>query len=122
MLAATPILLLLTTTTAVTALNAPAQYKFAHNRLDCPAAHQTKFHGPHGGKWGVLCGWDTQSTTFFKGPYTSLDFEQCILKCGATKDCEIATFTGSCYLKKGARGLGYKRTGDEGHRVAVKLN
>jgi hypothetical protein len=27
------------------------------NQLDCPAAHQSTFTGPMGGKWGILCGW-----------------------------------------------------------------
>lgn len=74
---------------AAAALNAPTQYKIAGNRLDCPAAGQTLFEGPYGGKWGILCGWDTVSTTFYKGPYTGLNFAECILKCGTTKDCDV---------------------------------
>lgn len=27
-----------------------------NNRLDCPAAGGSKYTGPRGGKWGILCG------------------------------------------------------------------
>lgn len=56
-------------------------------------------------------------------------FEEYILKCGCAKfDCNIATYTaggapgaGTCYLKKSAKGLGYKKTGNKASKVAIFL-
>lgn len=32
------------------------QYVPKGNRLDCPGAGGSKYTGPRGGKWGILCG------------------------------------------------------------------
>lgn len=96
-------------------------FKAAHNKLDCPAAQGTKFTGPQGGEWGILCGWDTHSKTFHWGPVYDLTFEQCILECGSLDGCEVATYTGTCYLKQSAKGKGYVNVGGP-VRAAVKLN
>ena len=45
-----------------------------------------------------------------------------ILLCGAIDDCRIATYNGACYLKKSARGKGYKHTGSDVTWAAVKVN
>ena len=55
------------------------------------------------------------------GPF-DLDFAGCIAKCGATKGCHIATWTGKCYLKKSARGQGYAKNGKMTNKTAVKLS
>lgn len=81
------------------------------NRLDCPAADGSKYTGPRGGKWGILCGYDTVSVTVSLlsilglgwerlarltseqhqwGPF-DLPFDQCIAKCGGMDGCFIAT-------------------------------
>ncbi|KAK4500811.1 hypothetical protein PRZ48_009003 [Zasmidium cellare] len=112
-----------------TPIPAPSTYTPKNNRLDCPYAHASKWTGPMNGKWGILCGMDTQSTTYYKGPITDVTFEGCILKCGgANFDCNIATYTagarpdrGTCYLKKSDKGLGYRNMGDKNYKVAIFL-
>lgn len=85
----------------------------------CPS-QLTRLPGPKGGKWGILCGWDTVSTSYMWGPF-DLPFDQCIAKCGATEGCAIATYTGKCYLKKSIKKEGYIRTGRPTNKTAVKL-
>lgn len=51
--------------------DAPGPYKKyvpKDNILDCPAAGGSKYTGPRGGKWGILCGWDTVSVTVSINP------------------------------------------------------
>jgi hypothetical protein len=91
-----------------------------NNRLDCPAAGGTKFTGPAGGKWGILCGWDTKSKTFKWGPIYGISFEQCMMTCAQTDGCTVATYTGTCYLKASAKGKGYVYTGGN-VQVAIRL-
>jgi hypothetical protein len=65
-MARTPVLTALLTTLllifATLATAKPARliedfdFKPGTNRLDCPAAGGTKFVGPQGGVWGILCG------------------------------------------------------------------
>lgn len=77
--------------------------------------------GPRGGKWGILCGYDTQSNTYKWGPF-DLPFDQCIAKCGGIDGCFIATYTGKCYLKKSNRDEGYVKSGRQTNKMAIKLS
>lgn len=77
--------------------------------------------GPRGGKWGILCGWDTESTTYKWGPF-DIPFDECIAKCGGIEGCYLATHTGKCYLKKSVKDQGYIRSGRPTNRIAIKLS
>lgn len=53
---------------AVAAKKAPIKYiddfnfrSTTSNQLNCPAAHESTFTGPLGGRWGILCGWYDQT-------------------------------------------------------------
>ena len=81
----------------------------------------TKYTSINEEKFGILCGWDTHSRTYHWGPITDVNFEECIRKCAALDECTVATFTGTCYLKKNARGKGYVRTGRKNNMTAIKL-
>ena len=91
------------------------------NRDDCPMAGGTKYD-VLGKTFGILCGWDTKARTYHWGPYTGLDFSECIQKCAAKPECSLATYTGTCYLKKSAKGMGYVHTGRASDMTAIKLH
>ncbi|KAK3701898.1 hypothetical protein LTR37_015209 [Vermiconidia calcicola] len=91
------------------------------NSVACPQASGTIFEGPHGGRWGILCGWDTKARKYKWGPFYDLTFQQCVEKCGATEGCSVATYTGACYLKEDAKGKGYVHTRRANNMAAVKL-
>ena len=98
----------------------PATFVKKGNHVECPGSQDSMFTGPRGGHWGIMCGTDTRSTTYFSGPFSGLNFEECIVKCGKTEVCQIATYTGACYLKLGNKNQGYIKA--PGVRTAIKLN
>ena len=58
-----------------------------------------------------------------EGPVRSPDQLHCITygMLTALSRCVLATFTGTCYLKKSDKGDGFVKTGSQQNRVAVNL-
>lgn len=102
-------------------LKPPLHWNSQHNTLECPGAHGTKYVGPNGGQFGILCGWDTHSSSHYLGPYYGISFKECIHRCSQHPRCGVATYTGTCYLKESNRNYGYFKTGRVHDKTALKL-
>ncbi|KAK3705596.1 hypothetical protein LTR37_013204 [Vermiconidia calcicola] len=79
------------------------------NSVACPQASGTIYEGPHGGRWGILCGWDTKARKYHWGPFYDLTFQQ-------KKGKKNSDGNGETLPKQGngpARGQGTKRSADE---------
>lgn len=91
------------------------------NRADCPMAGGTKY-SVLSKDFGILRGWDTHARKYHWGPYAGISFQECIQKCAEKKGCGVATFTGTCYLKKSALGKGFVHNGKKNDMTAIKLH
>ena len=72
--------------------------------------------------FGILCGWDTKARAYDWGPYPGVTFGDCVKKCADKKGCTVATYTGTCYLKRDARGKGYVWVNRPNDMTAVMLH
>ena len=96
-------------------------FKTPVNHAVCPMAGGMKFSTPNGDHFGILCGWDTHSRSFKYGPLYNISFEECVHECTQKGDCNVATYTGTCYLNESAKGQGLVRAGRKNNMSAIKL-
>ncbi|KAK5166851.1 uncharacterized protein LTR77_007580 [Saxophila tyrrhenica] len=95
-------------------------FKPSHKQhITCPSSSGTLWTGGRGTKFGILCGWDTQSHTYHYPPLHHLSFEHHV------HDCTVATYVprAGCYLEKHANGRGYVKSGKNTQvMTAIKMN
>jgi hypothetical protein len=75
--------------------------------VHCPRSDRTIYTAPNGSKFGVLCDTYTSDTSSQWGSFFGLGFRECLCNCDYPPGCTVATYSGTCYLKKIASGQGF---------------